>query len=605
MDSTGNLNVMDFSTVRLICSTLENVVKKSFGPLGLQTLLCTATGHLVVTNDGLTTIEVLHLSHPVAKLIIQSLSKSIHYTGDGSKTFILWLAKCVRDIEEEILLSTGKKTPTNGYQCSLESKYRIQMSRDLNKILPELLKGIVKYVWDHSAACKCRQGKEEEILYTKRIIHTVIRPHFPQNISNIFTELLYNMVQFDHDSDAKIYLRYIIDHFETLCIKVGNQPYTSSTMLESFVIQRDFTVYCPQTLNGNVKFVLLRCLVGQLNTENKNEKIKLTNSQVIGHYLQNQKKLIKDFISVCQQYGIKLVLSTEKVPDFIQEIFQSGAISLVHYVSDEEADFLQTSLKIHPITNLFDTVEEKNIGLSKQCKALVIAGQRCVHLNLRGLPPMLLVCGLSDGLCKQVMLASIKALKTLLHYHQTEELIPIINQGETTDQNTSLMKDVCAVGMSEREHCETLGTPGAVVKECYSLCVCHNTVVGNSFEFMAAKYCEERAKELRVRDIGQSILFQIFSKALLAVPQVLHENSCGSQSDRVSFIKKQQLVFSELDKLGKCDLRDILSSAGYGHNVGECVEPLNVKVHLLSTLTELLQQLLRIDSIVGVQSVHV
>ncbi|XP_033755338.1 Bardet-Biedl syndrome 10 protein homolog [Pecten maximus] len=609
MNSTGNLTVVDFSTVKLICNTLENVVKRSFGPFGLQTLMSSDTGHLVVTNDGLTMVEALHLSHPIARLVIQSLSKTVHFTGDGSKTFILWLARSVSGIEEEILLNNTQRTPNNGNSCSVENKCRIQMSRNLQKILPELLKGIVEYVWNHSAVCPCNTSLDPAISH-RRVIHSVLRPHFPQNISSFFTELLCKMVQFDNDRDFITCLQCLSDDFEMLCIKVVNQPYTSSSLLQSFVIQRDFTVYCPQSLKGNVKFVILRCSIGQLTTEKKNnEKIKLTNSQLIDQYLHKQKKLIEDFISVCQHNKVTLILSTEKIPDFVQAIFQASAISLIHYVSEEEAEFLQTSLKIHPITNLFDTVEENNIGFSKQCNALVIAGRRCVHLNLTELPNMLLVCGLSDGLCKQVMLAFSKALKALLHYHKREDLISIFTQGDSTGQTPeSLVKinPICTDDITERvfEHSsdyrETLLTPGATT-ESSRLCVCSNSVPGNCFEFMAAKYCQDRAREIRVSDLELSTLYKIISKSLLSVPQALHENCCGSQRDRVNFIAKQQSVFSILNGAGKCE--DILQLIGY--SAGECLEPLSSKLHLLSTVIELLIQLLRIDSVVGVKHIHI
>ncbi|OWF54536.1 Bardet-Biedl syndrome 10 protein homolog [Mizuhopecten yessoensis] len=611
MDKAGNSTVLDFNTVKVICNTLENVVKRSFGPLGLQTLLCTDTGHLVVTNDGLTILESLHLSHPIAKLIVQSLSKTVHFTGDGSKTFILWLAKCVSDMEEEISLNSAQRMATSGLCCSGESKCRLQISRGLKTILPELLKGIVEYVWDRSAVCRCRKRKNQVISCSRRIIHTVFRPHFPQNVSNTFTDLLCKIVQFENNSDIKTFLQFFIDNIETLCIKVPNQPYTSSTLIESFVIQREFTVYCPQTLKGNVKFVLLRCLIGQLNTEKENnEKIRLTSSQVIGQFLQNQKKLVKDFICVCKQHEVTLVLSTEKVPDFIQAIFQASAISLVHFVLDEEAEFLETSLKIQPITNLFDCIEEQNIGLSKQCNALTIASRRCVHLNLPELPHMLLVCGLSDGLCKQVLLASIKALKTLLHYHQTEDLISIVTQGETTSQ-TGLTKvnHLCAADATEekwehssdnKEKVETATTG------CVSLCVCRNCVPGNGgFEFMAAKYCQERAKEMRTADVGLSTLLQIISKTLLIVPQTLHENSCGSQRDMVNFIAKQKSVFEKLDQMEKCGLKKDILTPVFDHNAEESLEPLSSKVHMFSTVIELLQQIVRVDSVVGVKSIHI
>ena len=74
-----------------VCKSLLSILEPGFGPLGLKTMICTDTGQVTVTNNGLSILQSLHLSHPVAKLILESVAKAVTWTGDGCKSFIMIL----------------------------------------------------------------------------------------------------------------------------------------------------------------------------------------------------------------------------------------------------------------------------------------------------------------------------------------------------------------------------------------------------------------------------------------------------------------------------------------------------------------------------------
>lgn len=51
---------------------ISNVMKTSLGPKGMDKLIESSKGEIIVTNDGATILKNLSVLHPTAKLLIQT-----------------------------------------------------------------------------------------------------------------------------------------------------------------------------------------------------------------------------------------------------------------------------------------------------------------------------------------------------------------------------------------------------------------------------------------------------------------------------------------------------------------------------------------------------
>lgn len=68
--------------IRAICAAVEGTL----GPKGLDTMLVGAQGDVVITNDGVTILEKMDVSHPAARLLIQVARSQQNQVGDGTTT---------------------------------------------------------------------------------------------------------------------------------------------------------------------------------------------------------------------------------------------------------------------------------------------------------------------------------------------------------------------------------------------------------------------------------------------------------------------------------------------------------------------------------------
>lgn len=70
------------SAVRAITSAVEGTI----GPKGLDTMLVDKFGEVVITNDGVTILNLMEVSHPAAKMVINMAKAQQSEIGDGTTT---------------------------------------------------------------------------------------------------------------------------------------------------------------------------------------------------------------------------------------------------------------------------------------------------------------------------------------------------------------------------------------------------------------------------------------------------------------------------------------------------------------------------------------
>ncbi|MEO3947873.1 TCP-1/cpn60 chaperonin family protein, partial [Gorillibacterium sp. CAU 1737] len=70
------------SAIRAVCSAVEGTL----GPKGLDTMLVGPDGDVLITNDGVTILERMDVTHPAARLLVQVARSQQNEIGDGTTT---------------------------------------------------------------------------------------------------------------------------------------------------------------------------------------------------------------------------------------------------------------------------------------------------------------------------------------------------------------------------------------------------------------------------------------------------------------------------------------------------------------------------------------
>ena len=102
------------TTSRLV-SSIETILRPTFGPCGGDVLVETATGGIITSSDGSALLQSLGIAHPIAKLLVDAALKRKEGHGDGASTLVLMVAAAFR----EILANVGPRAHANAYSARL------------------------------------------------------------------------------------------------------------------------------------------------------------------------------------------------------------------------------------------------------------------------------------------------------------------------------------------------------------------------------------------------------------------------------------------------------------------------------------------------------
>lgn len=75
---------------------ISNVVKSSFGPIGLDKMLVDDVGEVTITNDGATILSQLQVEHPAGRVLVELATLQDKEVGDGTTSVVILAAELLR-----------------------------------------------------------------------------------------------------------------------------------------------------------------------------------------------------------------------------------------------------------------------------------------------------------------------------------------------------------------------------------------------------------------------------------------------------------------------------------------------------------------------------
>lgn len=539
------LKLLDFSKSLQIARALESLVLRGFGPQGLQTLMCTSTGQVLVTNNGATIFNALHIGHPAGRLMVKAIDKMIQYTGDGSKTFIVMLSEILQQIDRKYT-----------------EKDRGKLIRGVTHFTHNVFPVLQKQVLDHSRTSSLINDKKAFCDSFDGVLRSVISPHYSARVVENLVTTVTSSFNFDLPSDHFYeQVSIITRNLSQFVVKTVGPSVTDSTTLDSFIIQRDFALHLNLCPMEKVRFVILMCSIEEQVKQEDNESIYLSTNDSLRNFMLYQRKRVDKFAQMCVEQKINVVISSVGIPKYCLQVLASRNISVIHYLEEEDVEFLSQMCRKHVILE-FPRVQfnEKEIFVASSCQRVIIGGKPCVQLTPcgEGLAPYtktLILAAPTDSLCGQLYTVIHKAIKSVY---------------------LSLI-------LSEGPSCSSATIPG-----------------GTSFELMCSHFLTRWCKSKTLVDEGVQ-MGSILAEAFVGVARILHRNVTETtQNQTRDFLIKLSRVWerdadmNSLHCLGfdrRGTLRDMDKEG--------VLEPIALKFHLVSCLMDLLCTLLKTDGIIG------
>ena len=543
-----------------ICETLEGILKATFGPNGLDVMLNSSSGNILITNNGAVILKSLNLDNPIGRAIVDKIISHCSISGDGGTSFLLLLTTVLR----EVVGLTGIRAKDNGMDISSHQRQSlVALSRAFHEFGSSVLEAVLLPVLDKIAVKTDIELKYFSLIKQRivRFFVTTLNGKFPISTVSHFAELLCELITKTWNSSGmslKVSLLHLIDEFPQICIEVPGLPVLSSQVKSGILIPRGFATEqegVPTNLH-DFMFVVMNCSLDTSEPETSSS-IRIRSNVSFDTSIQWKRRQVQKEITMFADQNVRLILSSKSVSDLVLHFCRQHEIAVVSMMPQEYADYICKCAGVLAIDSLDgDNLSKLFLVKGISCGLHTVGHHKFVHLlfdslNSKFIPHSIVLCSPVQGLCKQYYLALHHALK-------------------------------CVKMSFSEDGKRMLFLPGAGACE-----------LAMSFSL--------KAFSKSVTDSHLLLVLEILSKALQTIPKVLHQNSFSPSHQKDNFMFRLNEVERSWKQNGKL--------LGIDAKTGKPVDPYNVEIYepfqgkflLLQSLLQCLSQLLRTEKLIGVQ----
>ena len=86
----------------MAAKAVAETVRTTLGPKGMDKMLVSSLGDVVITNDGVTILEEMQIEHPAAKMLVEVAKTQENEVGDGTTTAVVLAGELLKNAEKLI-----------------------------------------------------------------------------------------------------------------------------------------------------------------------------------------------------------------------------------------------------------------------------------------------------------------------------------------------------------------------------------------------------------------------------------------------------------------------------------------------------------------------
>ena len=538
-------------------SILENMVRHSFGPRGIDVALKTQSGSILLTNSGYLLLNSISMSHPICRLVSQQVERHIGLTGDGSKQMVIVLSEFLKCIYKNMFSSMmmHRSSELSGFSQACGYTASI-LTAKLNGIFEEY--GHYQHI---------TMGNIENIRKCIRnILRTAISGKVNEAALGILIDNTVDLIFVKDNLEQERFVNYVnnlIDQFKDVCIMDSGMSIGNTKTINGFLIKQNSIGTIDSAKPGKLlKFIIVKDIFGTESVKFGTTKLNCNYTQ-LSSFFESRMNIFHSIADVLESKDIDIILCSCGLPEYTKTIFGRRFLIMQH-IHDEDIKRLLTYFKIFPIetmSEVFSTDFAWHIGALSEVNEMTI-GRDCY---LRLCPSDLYV---NEYPSCQIILCSPHQSITQQYYSTILNMLKIIK--------------MCCYhnyGSENQKIWSMRYLPSAC---CAEICIA---------EYFATEAYSEPDTSLR-------IVYKALSDALLEIPKLIYKNSSGVNG---RFIDTQRLLQEFRSKNNK----DCCFSFGIDCETGEISKPCNQgvieafssKVLLISHCLQAAQQILRIDNI--------
>jgi len=348
----------------MAAKAIAAAVRTTLGPRGMDKMLVSSTGDVVITNDGATILHEMSVQHPGGKLVVEVAETQDDEVGDGTTTATVLIGSLMEEAETLLAQEVHPTIIAHGYQLGMEKALSILDELALTIGIDD--RENLKKIAGTAMTGKSIEGVKDKI---SDIIVDAVR--------QVATEIAPGTYAVDED-DIKIKKQ------------VGDSMEDAELIRGVVIDKKRVFEQMPEKITG-AKVALLSQPLEVTKTQVKS-KIKITTSNQMKAFNEQERESLKKLAEQIVASGANVVLCQKGIADPVQYYLAKHGVYALEDVKEEDMKFAAKAL-CGTIVNKPEELNEVTLGKAEAAEEIpdtdltVISGcenPKAVTILLRG-----------------------------------------------------------------------------------------------------------------------------------------------------------------------------------------------------------------------------
>ncbi|MEW6528423.1 MAG: thermosome subunit beta [Candidatus Micrarchaeota archaeon] len=332
---------------------VANIIKTTLGPKGMDKMLVSDLGDIVITNDGATILEEMNVEHPAAKLMVEVAKTQDKEVGDGTTTSVVIAGNLLKKAGDLLDQNIHPTTVIKGYEfaCKKAEDALIRISSKVSPEDNEILKKIALIAMGSKGI-----GSEREKIKIADIIVRAVK-------------------QIIEKKDNKIVIDADLIKIEK---KAGGEVMDTDIIIGVLVDKEVVHAGMPKELkNANIALIDVALEIEKTEID---AKIEITSPAQMESFLKQEEKMLKDMVDKISSTGATAVFCQKGIDDVAQHYLSKLGIIAIRRVKKSDMEKLARATGAKIASSLED-LTAKDLGFAGAISERKIAGEAMVFVE--------------------------------------------------------------------------------------------------------------------------------------------------------------------------------------------------------------------------------
>jgi len=332
---------------------VANIIKTTLGPKGMDKMLVSELGDIVITNDGATILEEMNVDHPAAKLMVEIAKTQDKEVGDGTTTSVVIAGNLLKQAGDLLDQSIHPTTIIKGYELASRKAHALleEYGKDVSPKNPDVLKQIANV----SMGSKGIGSVDEKDKISQLVVKAISQVAEEKNGSN-----------------------YIDLDLIKLEKKTGGDV-MDTELIEGVLVDKEVVnPNMPKKAKG-AKIALIDAALEIEKTET-DAKIEITSPDQLEAYLKQEEKMLKEMVDKIKAAGATVVFCQKGIDDLAQHYLAKAGMIGIRRVKKSDMEKLGRATGAKIVSSISELASEDlgDAGLVEEKK---VSGEAMVFVK--------------------------------------------------------------------------------------------------------------------------------------------------------------------------------------------------------------------------------